>query len=204
MKVSELFEGKRQKGINYTEVKAKKKGAEQVVEKVIAELKGKDSGAWTRLTKQYIDLDDKLKDLTIDRNKLNDEIKAEAADIFDAADDVLTRVIETAQLTLTLSKKTKKPETTEVDHEKVVAGLLASKLTPAISKMLDELIKANSKIIEASEVPEKLTVKRNKVDEGFSFGSLKTWLANIVGKLRSLIKDYDEKFDAVKAQVAAL
>jgi len=199
MKVAELFEGKRQKGVDYKEVK----NASDVVERVIAGLKGKESASWTRLTKEYVDIDDKLKKLTVDRNKLNDDIKSAAAELFDVADDVLTRVIETAQLTLTLSKKTKKDATTEVDYEKVVKSLLESKLVPGVKKMLDELIKANSKAIAASEVPEKLTVKRNKVDEGFSLNGIKAWFSGLAKKLKGMIASFDEDLHAAKAKLAA-
>lgn len=200
MRVSELFEGKRQKGIDYTEVK----NAQDKVERVIASLKGKESANWTRLTKEYVDLDDKLKKLNVERNALNSTIKEAASEIFDVADDVLTRVIETAQLTLTLSKKTKTPASTEVDYEKVVKALLDAKLVPTMKKMLDELIAANSKAIAASEVPEKLTVKRNKVSEGFSLDSLKSWFSNLAKKIKGMLSSFDDDFAEVKAKVAAL
>src|SRR5574344_1245495 len=119
MRVRELLEA-RKKGVTYTEVASKKNKAEQAVERVVAELSGATSGSWTKLSKKYIDLDDDLKKLQLDRDKLNAAIKEQAQDIFDTADEVLTRVIETAQLSITLSKKSQIPETKKVDYEAVV------------------------------------------------------------------------------------
>lgn len=203
MRVRELLEA-RKKGVTYTEVASKKNKAEQAVERVVAELSGATSGSWTKLSKKYIDLDDDLKKLQLDRDKLNAAIKEQAQDIFDTADEVLTRVIETAQLSITLSKKSQIPETKKVDYEAVVLSLTAAQLPEKLSKMIQELIDANTKIEPAKEVPEKLVVRRKKVDEAFGMQSIKDAFTKIVSRIKRALGIFDDEFSRLKKQVNAL
>lgn len=203
MRVRELLEA-RKKGVTYTEVASKKNKAEQAVERVVAELSGATSGSWTKLSKKYIDLDDDLKKLQLDRDKLNAAIKEQAQDIFDTADEVLTRVIETAQLSITLSKKSQIPETKKVDYEAVVLSLTAAQLPEKLSKMIQELIDANTKIEPAKEVPEKLVVRRKKVDEAFGMRSIKDAFTKIVSRIKRALGIFDDEFSRLKKQVNAL
>lgn len=193
MKVSELFEA-RIKGATYTTKEVKGK-----VEKVIAELKGSHSAAWTKISKQYVDLDTEIKRLEEQRAELNAELKAKATGVFDTEDEVLTRVVETAQLTLTLSKKVRTEAHPEVDAEGVVKSLAEADLPADLRKMVKAIIKANTKIKDAKETPERLTVKVNKVEE--SVGST---LMSIIAMVKSWFKVFDSKFSKLKAQVAAL
>lgn len=203
MRVRELLEA-RKKGVTYTEVASKKNKAEQAVERVVAELSGATSGSWTKLSKKYIDLDDDLKKLQLDRDKLNAAIKEQAQDIFDTADEVLTRVIETAQLSITLSKKSQIPETKKVDYEAVVLSLTAARLPEKLSKMIQELIDANTKIEPAKDVPEKLVVRRKKVDEAFGMQSIKDAFTKIVSRIKRALGIFDDEFSRLKKQVNAL
>jgi hypothetical protein len=203
MRVRDLLEA-RKKGVTYTEVASKKNKAEQVVERVVAELSGATSGSWTKLSKKYIDLDDDLKKLQLDRDKLNAAIKEQAQDIFDTADEVLTRVIETAQLSITLSKKSQIPETKKVDYEAVVLSLTEAQLPEKLSKMIQELIDANTKIEPAKEVPEKLAVRRKKVDEAFGIQSIKDAFTKIVSRIKRALGIFDDEFSRLKKQVNAL
>jgi chromosome segregation ATPase len=193
MKLTDLFEA-RIKGATYTEKEASGK-----VQKVIAELKGQHSSAWTKISKQYIELDTEIKKLSESRDELNAELKSKATDVFEVEDEVLTRVVETAQLTITLSKKTKTAAGEEVDAEAVVKALAEADLPKELRKMINALIKAHTKAVPAKETPERLTVKVNKVEEGF----ITTAMA-LVAAIKSYLKDFTSKFSKLKAQVNAL
>lgn len=194
--IKQLLEA-RDKNASYSfkEVKGK-------IDRVIADLKGKQSAEWTKLSKQYIELDDSLKELSDKRDKLNAELKEKATDLFDAEDEVLTRVIETAQLTLTLSKQTKKPAEEKVDSEAVLKALVEAKLPLKIINMINELKEAHTKLTKETVTPEKLTVKR--VEEDFSIKSLGAFISKVVGRLKGMLSSFDSSFDRVKKKVTML
>jgi chromosome segregation ATPase len=193
MRVSELFEG-RIKGATYTTKEVKGK-----VEKVIAELKGAHSAAWTKISKQYVELDTEIKKLEEQRAELNAELKAKATGVFDTEDEVLTRVVETSQLVLTLSKKVKTEAHPEVDGDAVVKALAEADLPKELRKMVSAIIKANTKITPAKETPERLTVKVNKVEE--SIGST---LTAIISAVKSWLKAFDSKYTKIAEMVKML
>ncbi len=195
MKVSELFEA-RIKGALYTTKEVKGK-----IEKVIAELKGQNSSSWTKITKQFVDLDNEIKKLQDSREKLNLEIKDKATDVFDLEDEVLTRVVETAQLTVTLSKKVKKEAHPEVNADAVVDALAKADLPKELRKMVDACIKANTKMVAATETPERLTVKVNKVEESFSMSSLIMHMKEFMSQLQHWILAFDHKYTKVDEMV---
>src|SRR5574343_554908 len=102
--------------------------ADKVVDKVIANLAGRESATLTRAFKRYKRLLDVLKRMEEAHVKVNAQMKEELEDYFDAKDNVLTRVIETVSMTATLSKyvaAADKPKKTEVDYEKVIEQLSA-------------------------------------------------------------------------------
>ena len=209
MSVKQIFESKmarlngepaalaeaRQEGVEYTEKLAK--GA---VDRVTAQLLKNQSVAWNRLSKQYAELDQSMKDLIEQRDRLNSDLKLKATDLFDLEDEVLTRVIETSKLTITLSKKSFKPASTKVDNNAVVQDLLNADLVPALKKMVDKLIKTHTSVVDASEVPEKMSVK---VNEGV-VDSVKQFITRAISALRGMFDLFDQRFDKLQLKVAAL
>src|SRR5271157_4146517 len=195
MKVSELFEA-RIKGALYTTKEVKGK-----IEKVIAELKGQNSSSWTKISKQYVDLDNEIKKLQDSREKLNLELKDRATDVFDLEDEILTRVVETAQLTITLSKKAKKEAHPEVNAEAVIDALAKADLPKDLRKMVDACIKANTKMVASSETPERLTVKVNKVDESFSMSGLIMHMKEFMSQIKHWLLAFDHKYTKIDEMV---
>ena len=195
MKVSELFEA-RIKGALYTTKEVKGK-----IEKVIAELKGQNSSSWTKISKQYVDLDNEIKKLQDSREKLNLELKDRATDVFDLEDEILTRVVETAQLTITLSKKAKKEAHPEVNAEAVIDALAKADLPKDLRKMVDACIKANTKMVAASETPERLTVKVNKVEEAFSMSGLIMHMKEFMSQIKHWLLAFDHKYTKIDEMV---
>lgn len=169
------------------------------VEKVIAELKGQHSSAWTKISKQYVELDTEIKTLEEQRTKLNVELKDKARDVFNVEDEILTRVVETAQLTLTLSKKFQKGSVPEVDAVGVVQALAEADLPKELRKIISTIIKANTKMSKPSETPERLTVKVNKVEE-----SINSIVVGIILTIKSWLKIFDARYNRLEKMVKAL
>ena len=195
MKVAELFE-ERKSGIVYVEKKVKGQ-----LDRVTAELKGHPSSVWTKLTQEYVALEAAVSALSEQRNEINARLKDKAAELFDAEDMVLTRVVETCQLTITLSKKTRKEASEKVDAEAVVKALREMDLVPELKALIDDLVKANTKLIEASDVPEKLTVK---VTEGLTWNKVVQFIGKVVSKVMTRLKGVDADINELKDAVAAL
>jgi hypothetical protein len=84
----------------------KEKKVKGVIDRVTVELSGKESEFATKLAKKYKEIDDLTKQLKDKRDLLNLDAKSHLLSYFYAEDEVLTRVLETASLTLTMSKKT--------------------------------------------------------------------------------------------------
>uniref|UniRef100_UPI00388ED10F hypothetical protein n=1 Tax=Acinetobacter sp. TaxID=472 RepID=UPI00388ED10F len=79
MKVTELLVEARQKGVTYTEKKAK--GA---IDKVTATLSGSQSASMTKLAKRYARLEASMKAMKEKHEELNTRLKGEVQDLFEA------------------------------------------------------------------------------------------------------------------------
>lgn len=193
MKVHELFEA-RKSDLPYEEKKTK-----GIINRVIVSLKGNESGAATRLTKRYEELDEALKDLADKRNALNSEVKELVDDLFDAEDCIYTRVVETISYTITLSKGEKAESKTpkkSIDYEGAFKALSA--LVPDLTEQVKLITEEFTKEIPTTDTPQKLTVKRT--DEG-----LKDTASRLVAKFKRLLasvkkwaEGYDSKLEKVK------
>jgi hypothetical protein len=182
--------------------------AVKVVDKVIANLAGRESATLTRAFKRYKRLLDVLKRMEAAHVQVNAQMKEELEDYFDAKDNVLTRVIETVSMTATLSKyvaAADKPKKTEVDYEKVIeqlSALVAEELQPKII----EIIAANTKVTDPTDSPVKLSIKMKDdgaapVNEGV-MDTLRGWVKSITKKWNEWCASYDKKLAKIKADAA--
>jgi len=191
----------RQQGVTYTEKKAK-----GMIDKVTATLSGTQSASMTKLAKRYARLEASLKAMKEKHDELNTRLKNEVQDLFEAEDVIYTRVVETAQFTLTMAKEIQKePEQkTEIDYEKIIAAL--SMLIPdELQSKVDQVV---AKYTTVLEVPAKPPVKRLSVSkevgappvvEGL-LDNLKKKFASFVESIRSWGERYDKKLDRLKKQ----
>ena len=139
MKIKDLFEARNPK-LSYEEKRAK-----GIINRVIVNLKANEVEGVSELTEKYEDLDLALKDLTKKRNLINEDMKLMVEDLFDAEDCIFTRVVETADYTITLSKAEKaetKDPTTKINYEEAFKALsmLVPDLTAQVEKILDLLL----------------------------------------------------------------
>lgn len=198
MHVFDLLEERDPRG-TYTlkEVKGK-------LDRVTTEIKGNKGAAWEKIAVQYHELDLSIKKLQSQRDDLNAEIKSKAKSLFDVEDETLTRVVETVNMTLTLSKKVHSPSVPKVDGDAVVRALAEADLPKELRKMVNAIIKANTKMTEPKTSPERLTVDKKEVNEAVSLKGIAEFFSKIVSTIKSWFKVFDGKFNAVNRQVKAL
>jgi len=182
----------RRDGVSYKEKKVK-----DVLDRVTAELQGNESAAFTKLAKRYERLEVSLEKMKKAKEEMNAKIKDQVQDYFNAEDVVLTRVIETAQFTLTLAKEAVGKEKTKVDYEGIAAAL-ADLIPSELQEKVEEIRKQFTKIEPPSAPVSKLSVK--KIEEGVG-----DWLTSLIRAARVFLvqakewaASYDKKLSSLK------
>lgn len=211
MKLQQLTEMARRADLEYTE-----KLVKNAVDKVTVAIKGAESAKFTRIAKRYLEVEGLLEQLAAEREGLNKEVKESMGEYFDeAADAVVTRVIETVSMTAQLAK-TPKPTAPKdvVAYDKVVEDLAA--LLPDLKEKLAELVKLHTSTTPpgAPKSPS-LKIEPNFVEkdgkkivkEGVAadlWKKLKAKGAALLDRFKSWGKSYDAKAADLKARIAAL
>lgn len=138
--------------ITYKE-KTKGKGANKIVDRVIAELKSHPSAIYTKMARKYAQIDRIKKLIEEKRNELNEQAKKDITALFNTEDQVYTRVIDTVSLTLTLAREEEPEEVTDttVDYEGFMEELYET--LPELEGMLKTILDKYTTI--ESYVPEK-------------------------------------------------
>lgn len=189
MKIKELFEARDPK-LSYENKEVKGK-----VDRVIVKLEGKKSEIFTKLAKRYKALYDALEKLDAEKDELNKMTKDSMLDYFDAEDEVLTRVVETASM-VALMSKLEQPNP-KVDHEKVVNELV--KLMPELTEKVEELAKAFTTIPKPKTPQLRVDVKEGLADV---WAKIKKAGASLVNKMRTWGSSYDKKLAKIKDMMA--
>ena len=96
----DLLTEARRSDLPYTEKKSK--GA---IDKVIVTLEGNESGKFTKLAKRFKELREATDELSKTTDELNRDIKEQAIEFFDAADEIHTRIVETVSMTILIGKR---------------------------------------------------------------------------------------------------
>lgn len=192
-----------------SEVEYKEKKVRGEIDRVIAELKGNKSGMFTKMAKQYSQIDRLVKKLGERREQLNEQAKEHITDMFNVEDEIYTRVIETVSITLTLAKKSEDtPERTETRTEFDTEGFISElfDMLPNMEKELLELKEKYTKINEikipgrkASSPALRVKVKENKVTD--LWDKLKEYASNYKDKFMNRLKSYDDKLNSLKRKI---
>lgn len=173
------------------------------ITKVVARLRGNESRSFTQAARHYERIQRHEEKLKAMRDKLNSEMKDRMAEIFTAEEAVLTRVMETASLTMTLSAQ--KPSS-KVNHEKVLEDLLA--LAPELESKVAELVekhtkvttpaarlgKPKTKLVKDSVEPEHI----NEASLGEFWEKVKAFGKKVLANTMSWARSYDAKLDSIK------
>lgn len=182
----------RRKDLKYTEKQAK-----GVLERVTTALSGTESATLTKAAKRYVRLENSLKAMKEKRDELNEHLKNSVEGVFDAEDSILTRVVETAQFTLTLAKEIKKDPTKATDYEAVLKAVMTL-VDENLQGQINKLIEAYTQEIPAKTPPKKLTVSEGIVDK------LRAWGKALAARFQSWGLSYDKKLNALKSKVSTL
>lgn len=188
----QLYEA-RQSDLKYTTKEVKGK-----IDRVIVQLESGKSAAFTKLSRQYSNLNELIEQLEVRKNELNAETKKLVESYFDAEDEVLTRVVETVSMTATLSKLAQ--PTPKVDYEQVVEELV--KLMPELTEKVSDLKKAATTI--AKPKSPMLSVKvGGTVKEGIDtfVDKVKKITKDLYNSVKSWSKMYDRKLSKVEKMI---
>lgn len=179
----------RSEGVKYTEKQVK-----NVLDKVTATLSSHEAGVMTKLAKRYARLEASMKAMKIKHEELNARLKGDVQGYFDAEDVVLTRVVETAQFTLTMAKEIKKTTpTTSIDYA-AIAEALAELIPDELQSKVDEIAAKYTTIVPPKDPVSKLSVSKEVVKEGILeraasfFKSIMSWASRFDSKLDKLKK----------------
>lgn len=202
----------RDPSIEYTEKKVK-----GVLDRVTATLSGKQSAAFTRLGKKYEEIDTIEKELSAQKEQLNAEAKEKMEALFDIEDEVYTRVVETASLVLTLSKRTEdQPAPQEQAIETDVEGMLAEllEMMPDLTDTLNTLRNKYTKEVTRTVMkpaagkkgaPPRLGKPKFKTEESATISEgISDWIAKFKNWASKKLNRFDSKFDQLKAKAESL
>jgi len=188
----------RDPALQYTEKLVKNK-----IDRVIVSLTGNQSGRFTKLVKQYKDVKEEMEALETVRGALNETIKEELVPLFNATDEVYTRVVETVGASLVLSKRVAESTKTTTDYEKIYAAMVEL-VGEDLKTKLEELKKA---FTETSKVAEKSPGLRVDIKEGV-IKSIVSLIKGIISKfttgLNGWLGTYDRKLDKLRVQIEDL
>lgn len=192
----EYLEEARNPALTYTEKKVKGE-----IDRLTVTLEGNQSGKFTKLIKEYSKLKNAIDTLEEKQKLLNAKIKMEVEELYNAEDEILTRVVETVSASLNLSKKTV-VTTTKVDYQKIIDQITA--LVPELTEQVNELVKANTKVTTANKSPalrvdikESEETEEETLEEGLDWKSVKSALKSLWSTVKSWAKGYDKKLKDV-------
>lgn len=181
----------RNPNLEYTEKQVKGN-----IDRVTVELAGKDSEKFTKLGKKYFELAAGIEAIEKLRLDLNEQIKKEAGELFDATDELYTKVIETSQFTLTVSKKPVATKTVSTNYEKVLDGLL--QLMPELTEKVDALKEQYTTIKEnpPKDVSLRVAMKESALKDVWQ--SFKKKWSSFKNSIMSWGTSYDKKLSKLK------
>lgn len=192
--IQEVISEARNPNLTYTQKEVSGK-----LDRVIVELSGRESEKFTKLAKSFKRTKTQIERLVKVQDALNAEVKKEAIDLFDAQDEVMTRVVNTVSLGITISKKPEVKDTIKTDWEQVAKGIMA--LTPELDDKIKELIEQFTTV--KAGVPKDVSL-RVDIKEGVisdAFGKLLGKLKSFLNSIKSWGSSYDSKLEKLKSQL---
>ena len=165
---------------------------QQLEGEVIATLKSYNSQVYTKLAQKV----ERISQLEVEVKALKEEVKQETreniTDLFDAADAVNTRVVDTVSFILTLSKD---PKATEAPKYKDILEALTEHLTPVLFAVLEQHKKTMITVTQKAPAL-RIRSKEEQLKEEDSM------IARFVDQLKGLVArwagGYDRKLNMLK------
>ena len=193
-----IFEN-RDSSLTYNEKKVK-----GIVDRVTVELEGVKSATATKLAKRFKELKTLKEQIDKETEELKTQAREHALGLFDAADEIYTRVVETCSLTITVSKQITKTipaipdsETSEFDFEGFYKDL--SVLVPELIGKMEDLKKLYTKVTKIPGKPEQVVPAdknpsiRVDLNETSMMDKFSEWVSKVYIWITNWCIDYDQK-----------
>lgn len=167
------------------------------ITKVIATLKPSTAGTATKLGNQLEAVLKQKEDIDAKLATLKENIRSFIGEVFNAEDEMWTRVVETAKVIMSMSKATTRAN---FNKDKFLQSI--SKEFPDFAKRFNDLVK---ECISISDVASKLDVELKTESVGQVFkkmlGNLKSEIAKVVKNVKMFLTGYDRKLAHWKAEL---
>lgn len=204
MYLDDLFEQRQ----THSEISYRDKKVKGILDRVVAVLSGNKSGQFTRIAQRYRRINRLAKLIKKERDDLNQTVKDKIKDLFNAEDEILTRVIETASLTITLSKEQTTTET-YFDIEGYVEEL--EKLIPGLETQLKKLRKKYTTVDTFTKSAALRVKLKDKGEEEITeslpdaindlLGRVKNWANKVLQSVEQWLISFDAKLDDLERRV---
>ena len=189
----DLFIEVRKPDVDYNE-----EFVEDQLDKVVAVLEGTKGSYTTALAREYDQVNNEYKELKEERKELRGDLLEHAESLFDAEDEVATRIIETVGLTLQLDKPVSY-EREDFDKEGFLKELM--NLVPELEEQIEDLIE---KYTEVKQIERSSRVRVK--EEGMKDKVRKAWdkvsdlLYGFWQKIRRWGQSYDRRLEKIRAK----
>jgi phage shock protein A len=198
-----LFEA-RKKTKQYTE-KFDKKIASQLVEVSVEIKAGTIEGReWSELAENYLALQKQQEDIAVTLGAQNDDLRERVEKLFDASDEVATRIVKVGDIVINVAKLAKTNPKQEVDYEGILAAISA--VSEEMSAKVEELKKqmtttkpAPAPKKPALRVSDNTTGTNAKLKEDIS--SVVDSISKFINKFTSWIKGVDKKIEKIESMI---
>lgn len=189
--------------VGYEEVPVKKTDPNSDIDSIIVTLKGQRSAYFTRLARRFDRANRIKKLLANEEKKLKAQTQGAIDDLFEAGEEVYTRVVETASLVFKIAKSGEKT-VDKLDEKGYLAEL--EKLSGLAVKELQELKEKHTKAVTTKVVPkvlapkEKKQPKKESVNEGV-MDKVRDYAARVKDYITKFLTKWDAQFSRVKSQI---
>lgn len=198
----------RQPDIQYTTVNASGKPTEDYdkIVKVIANLKSHNAGKTTKLAKEFETMLQQKKAIDTDLEKLKDKSREVFDELYSSSDLIWTRVLETAKVTISLSRDTVQKKinfNAEMFIDKILA--IAPELTAQIvllqKECTSEKVSNKKSVVDVKlKDQEKAESVQTESVHNFFKDAMK-YVTKIKNQVMSWVKGYDKKLDTIEKQL---
>jgi hypothetical protein len=176
--------------LKYTEVLKKGK-----LDRLIVKLEGVKAGPYSKAAKRMIRLLKLAESSKKKGEEIKDSLRADVEGLFDASDEIVTRVVETASFVITVNRKVAPEDKETIDHEAIATDLMMlieRELKDRLEELkpeIDSIYKQHTKLVKGNPKAAGIAAKE-KVDESL--------MPSVVGAIKSFvkfIKSWAKKFD---------
>lgn len=186
--------------------KTKKATAAGLFDQVIVTLKGGLSKHFTDLARQFNRVKEEKERLAAEEKKFKAVTRQAFDELFDPADEVLTRVVETASLVMKISKAEERIAE-KLDEEGYLAELekLTGLAADELEKIRDKYITTITTQVEPKVLaPKEKKVKKEsyQIDEGV-MDNIRSYAAKVKRRVMSWLSKWDARFADLKSKIEA-